>query len=248
MNGLSIMNLVLVSGNLLLLSCALAAGPVEAVSAKELVGEYERGSGLSDNLTLRILSEGRFNYEVDSDIGPQEKGAGSLTTEGAMIILVRETESLFGETSTILGSRLVMISWGERLYLVEDNRLIDFVNDVNLGAEPRRDWMGGYLLRSGDWKKEVSATPRVPESRRSFLLSAPLVGKVIRLLSPDRFEVDIGARMDLRVGMQLVVDPDRDKWGMATVETVGERTSTAVQRLASPNMAIALGQKVSTHY
>ncbi|MFI5345424.1 MAG: hypothetical protein ACHQ51_03515 [Elusimicrobiota bacterium] len=77
---------------------------------------------------------------------------------------------------------LVVVPWGERVYLVPTDRLTFFAGDVTAGIEPGRT--GGYYLRDGDERKPAPGRPSLPPSFRKYLLNQEISAAVLRVESP----------------------------------------------------------------
>ena len=136
---------------------ALCLGPwlamlAEPPAPKELLrkasGTYQRGNGLSFNQTLVIADE-RYTLDTydDSPLDNAPPQAGRTTVEAGAIVL---SPALPGPSMSLL-----VISWGERLYLVEGSSLGEFCRTVKAGVEPRKDLWGAWFLRQGDWSTKV---------------------------------------------------------------------------------------------
>ena len=111
----------------------------------------------------------------------------------------------------------VPVRWGKRLYLIPIPRIKEFCDSVNRGTEPRNDrgW-GVFLLRQGDWEKEVTGKPEVPEEFKKYLLDEPVDAMVlsadVRTDTSRRLAtitLNKGSNDGLLPGMTLyVVEPD----------------------------------------
>jgi hypothetical protein len=53
------------------------------------------------------------------------------------------------------------VRWGERRYLVEPERLEEFLRQARSGVEPRASIYGGFLMRDGDEQLPVDGDPRI---------------------------------------------------------------------------------------
>jgi len=108
---------------------------------------------------------------------------------------------------------LLVVKWGERVYLIDESDLRDFSNAVNLGLEPRPElrsepYYGSFFLREGDLQKNVSGKPSLPSEWQTFLLSKPVTAKIVSLEAQDKTQVatiNRGSQDGLKVGMRLLV-------------------------------------------
>ncbi|MCR4295441.1 MAG: hypothetical protein NUW21_07890, partial [Elusimicrobia bacterium] len=114
----------------------------------------------------------------------------------------------------------LLIPWGVRRYLIPEDRIIDFINDVNAADEPRfgRRYSSAYL-RSDGRDALVLGHPDVPEKYRTLLLPAPLMTTAVEIGSRtnivtryDTYEdedcgapasFDAGSSSGVFVGMKL---------------------------------------------
>jgi hypothetical protein len=55
-----------------------------------------------------------------------------------------------------------------RIYLILENQLARFCNEVNLGTEPRRTTDGTYFFRDLGDEGPAAATPELPPTRVAF--------------------------------------------------------------------------------
>jgi hypothetical protein len=109
------------------------------------------------------------------------------------------------------------IRWGERAYLVPEERMLAFANAINAGREPRSHVIGAvFYLRSGDEGKATSGLPSLPGRWQEFLLRKPMAGTVAEVVRRETDTkrpiviIDRGSNAGLREGMTLVaVNPRR---------------------------------------
>lgn len=78
-----------------------------------------------------------------------------------------------------LAEVFVPIHWGDRTYLIADDEIVDFCNDVNNGREPRIRAHGRHLLRAGDENKQATGEPEVPPQFRKYLLKKPITASIV---------------------------------------------------------------------
>jgi hypothetical protein len=79
-----------------------------------------------------------------------------------------------------------MIRWGERVYLVNLNDMLEFCNAVNSGQLKNSGQPGcPFLLREEDYDKDVSGVPAVPKQYAEYILPKPIRGE---LVGHDRFK------------------------------------------------------------
>lgn len=157
----------------------------------QVVGTY-RG-GWERESTLRIDRHGRF------ELNEADHAGAARTIEGRVVI----EEGAIGLLPDSVNSKLIemfSVSWGDRRYLVEKERMVDLCNEVNLGHGA-----GGSFVRHGDWLKDVTGLPQVPEPWRSHLLDRPIFGTVTKVLAGRQAQVNLGRRDRIFIGMKLYV-------------------------------------------
>lgn len=187
------------------------------------VGTYIGSGANQGGLRLQLLPGGSFVYAerrldsrsaVDPSSVPGASGGrsidrhryrGTWTHDGEAIVLA-PTYDPKGEDFPDLPVRWFLVRWDVRTYLVPEGKLIVLCNAYNLGSEPRFDWAGDpfLLLRDGDWHQPAVGRPAIPEVWHSFLLDAPITGKLIRIDEDGFGYLDIGGDHGLQAGMQLV--------------------------------------------
>ncbi len=156
---------------------------------------------------------------------------------------------------------MLYIGWGGRHYLVREDRVIDFCNDVNAGIEPRDGKTGGWsLLRSGDEKIRVTGFPQVPPEYADYLLHKPVQARVVKVDKPTVVDglagtkyfytpvaLDRGTSAGLRAGMSLhVIEPSQCR-GAITITAEGLDDSHGVlEQDAIDRARPTAGWRVST--
>lgn len=111
-----------------------------------VAGTYYRGNGLGQN-DLQLDAKGGFTYEEATDVGNHpDEWSGTYTVQKNLVSLFLSETSLEKRKLPDL-RKLVKVSWGKRLYLLDAEEMRDFCNDINLGYEPRGDIHGDYFMR-----------------------------------------------------------------------------------------------------
>ena len=156
---------------------------------------------------------------------------GDLTDRASRLVLRSDLRDM-----EPMGLRIV--PWGRRVYLVEDDRVVDFANAVNKGREPRKTQDGDFLLREGDWTKPAPGLPLAPASDRAYFLKSPVATSVVRTEAPrlrypgltsistERVVLDAGRAEGLMPGMKLY-PKEKGRWFEFDVLSVSERSSVA---------------------
>lgn len=173
-----------------------------ATDVRRLAGEYSYGNGLDLNCTLEISPDGRFLYKQCSFEAVLDQASGEVALEGGRLILKPEKphDSWPRGTSQIL----IPVSWDQRLYLIPQNDIAGFSNQVNRGLEPvSRGSMGSYYLREGDWDRPATGKPDLPKEWRERILDEPVIGLVAGRDPLNRWIISLGKNYGVYDGMEL---------------------------------------------
>lgn len=140
------------------------------LSATDLTGEYYYGDGLGANCTLVIDASGRFSYEWTGCLGVYAKNRGTFTFRSDVLTLhprLPNADRVFGTPT-----RFFPVRWGDRLYLISDERMLHFCEEVRRGRRHDgrdREFPRLYYLRGADDAKPTSGLPKVPPLYRRYL-------------------------------------------------------------------------------
>jgi len=181
-------------------------------------GEYYSGDGLGVNWNLELCQDGTFEFSWDGCLGNYDHQSGRWDIADGLItfqVLDRKPDGM----DHSLPSSLRPVRWGERLYLVPADELLEFCNQVNDGAEPRGDPHGLVLLRRDDWMLPVSSSPELPAQFLAYLLSEPVRGNLVKGDSERAGVVDRGSSQGLRPGMILYSQGSLDLFEYRVVST-----------------------------
>jgi hypothetical protein len=193
-------------------------------SLATVAGEYYQGDGLGANLTLVVKPAGSFSFQAAGCLRTYTDVTAKALLRNGMLVLASDRAGS--------ESRFLPVRWGDRLYLIEPERLVAFANAVNAGHEPRMKAQGVFFLRSSDWNKPVTGGLRLPVMYRDYLLPRPVEVRVLRVLdAEENLELSAGRRQGLLPGMKLRsrgVDDGRDSCKLTVVEA-GEETAVAKQ-------------------
>lgn len=209
-----------------------------ATDITRLAGEYSYGNGLDLNCSLEISSDGRFLYKKCSYEVLLEQAKGKVSLEDGRLILTPEKshETWPRGTSPIL----IPISWGQRLYLIPQNDIAGFSNQINRGIEPvSRGSMGSYYLREGDWDRPASGQPDLPEEWKKRLLDEPVTGLVAGRDPLNRWIISLGKNYGVYDGMELSAwAPGLLQFVTLLVTDTGKDTSAVAVVDAPPEISI----------
>lgn len=226
-----------------LLGILLTASAVPEIGTR-LAAQYARGDGLQV-YRLQISSDQRFTYVLWTDVGTMESARGRVEAGQDGISFIPDPGSKLCDGSSIR-KKWQAIPWGERLYLLEETEMLDFVNQVNRGSEPRSTPLGAFYLRDGDQKRPASGKPAVPARWRDYVLDRPASGRVVALLGDRLAEVDIGYRQGIRPGMVLLGQRGPDEWMMVTVTSVEKEC--CVITIEPDESSLFVGLSITSHW
>jgi|GEM_PF-5612919 len=240
--------LVAIAGGFLLSLDGAVAAPLPVRSFPDFTGSYYRGDGLGVNHTLQIDAVGAFLFRWDGCLGNYAQSAGSATPIGRELVLTTHWRGR-QKAWEVTEGRYRPIRWGDRRYLIPTERMMSFLNEINLGTEPRQSARGLHYLRQDDWELLASGLPDLPPSYRRYLLDEPIEGAVFRALAePGTFEVTVN-RPGLVPGMALVSDGNPKKPGLCELTVLSLEGETAVAKADEPFedfCELRAGYKVST--
>lgn len=197
------------------------------VGLEKVAGSYYLGDGLAANLTLVIKPTGTFTYHASGCLRTYADVEARAFMRNRMLMLASGKSGSQGSET-----RFLPVRWGERLYLIEPERIVGFANAINAGYEPRTTAQGVFYLRSGDFNKPVAGLPKLPAAYREYLLARPVEARVVRLSGPEEdptFELDAGRGQGLRPGMRLISRDAGydDEFCKLTLVAVAEDTAKA---------------------
>jgi hypothetical protein len=191
-------------------------------------GEYYEGDGLGMNISLAIAPKSGYVFAWHGCGGLYELNYGPVDWKNEQVRLSTIPPNKTGDFFRVFES-LIPVTWGPRRYLIPADRMIDFCNGVNSGAEPRKHVYGMFLLRDGDEQKSVTGLPTVPKKYRRYLLDKPItaeitaVGKQLGQVDQDvkrkgtAVTVNAGEASGLLPGMELLATSSNENHDM-TVE------------------------------
>lgn len=210
------------------LSLAGTATSRNPVPFAEVAGSYYRGDGLGFNQSLDITAYGSFSFHASGCLRTYDQSKGRVLRHGSLIFL-----GLIAPRGwDISESGFLPVHWGDRRYLVQAGEIMSFVNEVNLGSEPRAAAQGTHYLAGEDWTVPVSGLPSLPASYAHYLLEEPVEGVLYRI--PDEadltFEVAAGRHTGLLApGMALVAHrTEGDEISFCELKVVSVESATAV--------------------
>lgn len=194
-----------------LAAVAFAAPAKQEAQAVRITGTFTTGSGgiVGTGESLWFPTPGTFR-DVTSDCTRSSETRGRAVVSNGQLVLTAR-----GKTDA-----LTPVEWGVRQYLVRD--LLEFVNDINAGIEPRDDERGSALLRVDDWKKPVAGRPRLPTPWSDRILARAIEARIAAVLPAGavpkgqparvRATLPLGTDDGVFTGMVLWADREAGVW------------------------------------
>lgn len=219
--------------------------------AENLRERFNLSDGFDLIASLQFRDDGTFEFNWQGCMGPIASASGRYAPEGDVVRLQPASDG-FRKERVVFSERLRRVRWGPREYLIPDERMIEFVNAVNAGIEPRPTGFGIFYLREGDERIPVTGMPDVPEQWRDYLLSQPVTGRVVRVeLQETRTQrpivvLNAGSREGLQKGMSLFgFNPNRPSFSADLIVT--EATETSARAIVTFQVRhIKVGDRFST--
>jgi len=182
-------------------------------------GQYCCGDGLGANIYLTLAPKNGFTVNWYGCLGLYDQNHGTVDWDEST---VRLSFVLAVEDDGIgrYASEYKPIRWGERLYLIPADEMVQFCYAINSGDEPRAGcWSyNDFFLRVGDWDKEVEGKPEIPVEFAAYLLDEPVEVAIVSIgdiRQTDRrgntadVVLNKGKKDGLQLGMRLhVIEPD----------------------------------------
>lgn len=217
---------------------AIAHAPANGWSA-----EYYEGDGLGANIRIAL--------DANAGIAATWRGClGIYAANEGDVDASRPDEFAFrfrhpnrepgGPAFSSFPERVHAVRWGERRYLIAEDRGIEFVNAMHHAMEPRSEVHGLFLLAFGDESKPVAGLPGLPPALLALVRAKPLTLRVRSVETPVssgrefptcryRIHLDVPPGEMLPLGAEL--HPLRDS-GLSTSAYVTEvRPGTGIAEI-----------------
>ncbi|MFL6234851.1 MAG: hypothetical protein ACJ76N_17085 [Thermoanaerobaculia bacterium] len=175
---LSVVSLILFLAVLLGSVPMALGGSAQTASLAEIAGSYYRGDGLGLNQSLTILPGGSYGFLWRGCLGTYASSSGQATLRDGELVLTAYPQN--EESQEVAEAFYLPVRWGGRLYLIRKDEMTRFIDEINLGTEPRDGARGLAYLREEDWEVAVSGPPDLPPSYQQYLLKKPAEGAVPR--------------------------------------------------------------------
>ena len=232
---------------------------IETLQNHDWAGSYYKGDGLGENVSLMLSPTNGYLFEWHGCMGLYDRNYGSIKQQNDRLQLTftfPNTQRGFQG----IAEQFVLVSWGTRIYLIPQDDLVGFCNDINSGAEPRKRVHGNYQLREGDESKVVAGHPEIPEKFKPYLLDQPIEAKIVEIrnvttrpsIADWNFKdteviIDSGTNAGILKGMELYVVVPNEIVESVVIRDVEDIKSIGVMTQIDDNArVIKTGWKLST--
>lgn len=148
----------------------------------EWAGDYYLGGGSGLYISLQLAPESGFAfYSSGCVIGIYEIQAGTVEWSAGKVrlrpMLAKVSDGLFREFR-----EYYPVKWGNRRYLIGEDEMLRFANEINQGLEPGVSifrYRCLFLVRESDLSKKTEGQPALPEQFRHYVLKKPIRAEVI---------------------------------------------------------------------
>jgi hypothetical protein len=186
---------------------------------------YGMGDDFDLNAVLLFGSDGRYAFHWHGCKGTIAESSGQYIADDRAVTF-RPDSTTFRRDPRTFADSMRRITWGQREYLIAEERMLAFVNAVNSRKEPRPGGFGLFYLRDGDDRKPADGVPDVGVEWAKFILRQPLTGSVLRVEQRETSKqrrivvIDAGASAGLRAGMTLYASNPRRPYFYADLTIV----------------------------
>ena len=175
---------------------------LQSTPAAEWAGEYYGGDGLGVNVTLSLAPGagiaatwfGCLGLYASNEGDVEERADGTL----AFHFNRPNTRGSWNPTENF-PSRVRLVRWGERRYLLADKEMIAFVNAMHHGWEPAAERQGLFLMAEGDEERPAPGLPGLPREVLDYVRSTALEVQPISIEDVMDSDGGTGPRCRFRV-------------------------------------------------
>jgi hypothetical protein len=208
---------------------------IDELKSHPWAGRYLYGGPFS-SFQLTIAPESGFAFSSSGCVGIYGLNYGTVQATDGMLKLVPQEKNRSGDPWGI-STELLPVSWGERHYLIPATQILEFINAINAGFEPRtrENASGWFFLKWGDEYKPATGRPKLPPEYADYLLENPIQAKITSH-QETRVEgnavrstviIDVGKAQGVRVGMQFYFQNSLRYYPPAVITVVNDSNSVA---------------------
>ncbi len=191
---------------------------------------------------LGFSPEGTYKFGVSGHMGYQAEAPGVARLVGTILTL--EPTQPVSEAQRDLPTSLQVVRWGDRVYLIPDDKGPRFADSAVHHWEPRTNLHGDFLLREPDWGKPVRGMPELPAGWRPWLIESVIEARITRSLARHRAEIGVGSRQRVSVG--LILRAVSSKYGWTDVSVVSVSPNSSVIENAYGDQPLLKGLRISS--
>lgn len=156
---------------------------------------------------LDLKDDSSFYEHHHSDVSGAAAGGGYIgkyVESDTLIILKYQTHDENIDTRTVVFRK---IKWAHRIYLLQEQGIIWFCNEINSGHEPRSrivpDGYGGCYMDIQGADTSPIGNPELSPAELGYILKSPVVGKFIYIFDTYTAIIDLGTSDGLMPGISL---------------------------------------------
>lgn len=219
-------------------------------------GSYFYGDGLGVNVSGNLAPAAGYTFTNRGCLGLYEEDYGSVEQHGQRLFLSSALAP--GESRRSFATELVVVTWGDEVFLVPPHAMLRFVNGVNAGSHPNM-----FLRRDGALPLvlEEHTKPDLPEPWGSRVLDHPLTAEVVSVGAPrpeaiagtidghvSTVTLDKGSDAGVFPGMRLHLLNPKPRWDEAEITSTTKTTSRADIAYPSSASSPEIGWRYSSRY
>ena len=200
-------------------------------------GDYYEGDGLGANISISLAPDTGIAATWRGCMGLYGANRGKVVERDGTLRFEYEQPNAPGFGG--FPDTLRPVRWGERRYMIRQDKMMGFVNAINHRLEPRERVHGMFLLAREDENKAVEGLPDLPPAYLALIRRAPMRVRVVSIDGVDkkksdqdcsytyRMTLDRGATDRFAPGIELKPVAQPRVWESATIETVASGTAIA---------------------
>lgn len=127
------------------------------IPAKELAGKFYHGDGTGSNRHLTLKADHTYDYQFTGCLGVYAEGKGSWKWDKDVLVLTSAKDDSADDFMAV-EKRLVPARLGERLYLVREDKVKEFVHEIRVEKDVPQKWMSSYYMAVDDKYQAPKAT------------------------------------------------------------------------------------------
>ena len=204
---------------------------------QDVTGDYYRGDGQGLSVSLSLRPDATYSFKAGGHLGPYADAQGRFGVDAPWLIL-EPSVPLTSEAELMLPTRLLVVRWADRLYLIPEAEGANFAAHVNRREEPRSAVYGWFLLRRSDWEKKAHGFPQLPTEWQQWLLRSPVEGRITRALARHRAEIDVGSKHSISLGLMLTLVSKKYGWTDVRVVSVAAGSSIIENDYGDPPLLV----------